>query len=305
MEKQYLNVHEQINYLKQRNVKFIVMNEHTAKDILLHEVYFHKLLNYKHVLSRFRINEIDDFNGIDFNDLYELKLIDSMMRELFNDITLEIEHYFKVLILRHVDSNSHRCNNFFYYDVVDVDKVYRIDNRMKKRIKTYDDYYSKKHLKKFPEKKPIWVLNEYLSFGEVLEIFTAYVRQNKLTEFDTLIHYLKRAKMVRNITAHNNTLFMKSNASRDDVKELMRDLNYIADIKVGEKYLSTNYMNSLTSTILIYKMLAPKHIYDKRMNKVYIEIHTMLKQFAIFNRYPNEVAIKDVKYLCTIINKLY
>ncbi len=302
---EYLSVHDQIIYLKERNVKFDLMNEKAAKDILLHESYFHKLLNYKSVLSRFHLEEQDDFNGIDFNDLVELKQIDNVLRELFNDITLEIEHYFKVLILRHVDCNPKRCNHYFYYDIVDVDKVYRINNRMKKRIKNYDDYYSRKHLKKFPDQKPIWVLNEYLSFGEVLEIFTSYTRIYKLREFDTLITYLKEAKLIRNITAHNNTLYMRSFASRDDIKELRRDLDVLADVRLNEKYIASHFTNKLTSTLLVYKLLAPKEIYDARLNKVYIEIHTLIKQLRVFERYPNEVAIRDVKYICSIINKLY
>ncbi len=305
MENQYLSVHDQINYLKERNVTFNLMNEKRAIEILLHESYFHKLLNYKHVLSRFRTNEIDDFNGIEFNDLVELKAIDSSLRELFNDITLEIEHYFKVLILRHVDCNPKRCDHYFYYDIVDIDKVYRINNRMKKRIKNYDDYYSRKHLKKFPDQKPIWVLNEYLSFGEVLEIFTTYVRKYKLREFDTLIHYLKAAKLIRNITAHNNTLYMRSQAVREDVRTLRSDLDVLANVRLGEKYIETNFTNKLASTLLVYKLLAPKEIYDERLNKIYIEIHTLIKKYEVFERYPNEVAIKDVKYLCSIINKLY
>lgn len=305
MDNHYLNVHDQVNYLKERNVAFNLMSQKQAKDILLHESYFHKLLNYKSILSRFNSDEIDDFNGIEFNDLVELRNIDNLLRELFNDITLEIEHYFKVLILRHVDCNSDRCDHYFYYDMVNVDKVYRINSRMEKRIKNYNDYYSRKHLKKFPEKKPIWVLNEYLSFGEVLEIFSVYKRKYRLKEFDPMIYYLKEAKMIRNITAHNNTLFMRSNASKEAIKTLHKDLDQFANININQKYIATNFTNKLTSTLLVYKLLAPKHVVDARLNKVYIEMHTMIKTFEVFERYPNEVAIKDVKYICSIINKLY
>lgn len=305
MDNHYLNVHEQVNYLKERNVAFNLMNETAAKDILLHESYFHKLLNYKNVLSRFRYGDSDDFNGIEFNDLVELSNVDTRLRELFNDITLEIEHYFKVLILRHVDCNTKRCNHYFYYDIVDIDKIYRINSRMNKRIKNYNDFYSRKQLKKFPDQKPIWVLNEYLSFGEVLEIFTEYKRKYRLKEFDQLIYYLKEAKLIRNITAHNNTLFMRSNASGDSINTLQKDMASIANINLNGKYISTNFTNKLASTLLVYTMLAPKHVVSERLNKVFIEIHTMIKTYEIFDRYPNEVAIKDIKYICTIINKLY
>ncbi len=302
---EYLNVHEQVNYLKERNLNFNIINEKKAKEILLNQTYFHKLINYKHIISAFQKEEIDNFNGMEFSDLYELKLIDNILRESFNDVTLEIENYFKVLILRHVDSKPEECNHFFYYEIVDVDRIYRINNRMKKRIKDYDDYYSKKYLRKFPEEKPIWVLNEYLSFGEVLEIFIKYVRKERLREYDSLIYYLKRAKLIRNITAHNNTLYMRSDAQRDDIKELQTDLNIHTGLVIREKYISGNFTNKLVSTILLYKMLVPSVVYEQRMNKIFFDIHTMVKSYQIFKRYPEEKAIKEVKYLYYMINKLY
>lgn len=302
---EYLNVHEQIKYLKERNLKFNIISEKKAKEILLNQTYFHKLINYKHIISTFSSEEVDNFNGMEFSDLYELKLIDNILRESFNDVTLEIENYFKVLILRHVDSKPEKCDHFFYYDIIDVDRIYRINNRMKKRIKDYDDYYSKKYLRKFPDEKPIWVLNEYLSFGEVLEIFIKYVHKERLREYDSLIYYLKRAKLIRNITAHNNTLYMRSDALKDDVKELQLDLNIHTGLTIKPKYITGNFTNKLVSTILLYKMLVPSEVYEQRMNKIFFEIHTMVKTYQIFKRYPEEKAIKEVKYLYYMINKLY
>ncbi len=306
MEINYLNVHEQIKYLKKRNLKFNLMSEDDAKDILLHEAYFHKILNYKHTISHFQVtNNTDNFNGIDFNDLYELKKTDSQLRELFNDMTLEIENYFKVFILRHIDENPKTCNEYMYYDIIDVDKVYRINSRMSKRIRDYGDYYSEKYLNKFPNKKPIWVLNEYLSFGEVLEIFTKYVKRKKAVDYETFIYYLRQAKLIRNITAHNNTLLMDQQATKLEVKNLKRDLEAIYGITIKEKYILGNLTNKLVGTILIYKLLVPNNIYKSRMNRIFLELHTISKTYSVFERYPNEKIIKELRYLYIMINRLY
>ncbi len=306
MDRNYLTVHEQIMYLKQRNLKFNIMDEATAKEILLHEAYFHKILNYKHTFSHFKItNSHDDFNGIEFNDLYELKMIDNQLRELFNDMTLEIENYFKVFILRHIDENTESCNQYMYYDIVDIDKIYRINSRMSKRIRDYGDYYSQKYLTKFPNKKPIWVLNEYLSFGEVLEIFIKYTKKEKNSQYDKIIYYLKQAKLIRNITVHNNTLLMKQEATKVEVKNLKKDIEEEYKVVIKEKYITGTLTNKLVSTILIYKLLVPNTIYKNRMNKIFMELHTIIKTFSIFERYPNETIIKELKYLYVMINKLY
>ncbi len=306
MEQKYLNVHEQINYLKERNLQFNLISEKKAKDILLHEAYFHKILAYKYTLSAFeKIDGEDNFNGIDFNDLYELRIIDGQLRELFNDITLEIESYFKVFILRHIDENQNKCHEYIYYDIVDIDRIYRINSRMNKRIRDYGDYYSQKYLDKFPDQKPVWVLNEYLSFGEVLEIFTKYVKKKNLTEYETLIYYLKQVKMIRNITVHNNTLLMDQDATKQEIKNLRRDILSIYEIDVAPKLITGTLTNKLVSTLLIYKLLVPKTIYEQRLNKVFLELHTMIKTNHIFRRYPQERIIRELKYLYKMINRLY
>ena len=197
---EYLSVNGQVKFLMRHGMEFHDVSIHEAKELLSNYTYFHKIISYKHFFEQYNTDEYgeDLFNGLDFGDLYELQQIDRRLRKKFNDVCLEVEYYFKVFLLKIIEDETLPIDHYFYYDVVDVEKRYHVNAKMEKRAKDFDDVYSKKMLEKFPGKKPVWVLNEYLSFGEVLELFTNYVHKKKITKYDFELEFLLRVKKLLN-----------------------------------------------------------------------------------------------------------
>lgn len=52
-------------------------------------------------------------------------------------------------------------------------------------------------------------------------------------------------------------------------------------------------------------MLVPTRVYTKRMNKIFLELHTAIKTNQVLKRYPNEDIIIELKHLYIMLNKLY
>ena len=304
--KSYMTCREQVSFLKARGLVFKVIDEKKAQHLLSHNVYFHKLCSYKHFFNRYSQTKSgeDNYNGLDFADLYDLYDLDKLLREQFVDICSEIELFFKVFIMRHVEMSPIH-DEYFYYTIENIDKKYRINNRMEKRINDFDDLYSKKNLIKYPEDKPIWVLHEYLTFGEVLELFTKYSRKNKLKEYNFLIDMLYTSKTVRNITAHGNKLFISNDNLVSPNEKLIEMFRETHNIHIQGKQISTQFMDNLISTLYIYKTLVSKEYTDERMNFLFMKLHTFSKSRKLYSRNQNERFTIDMQYLYKIVNKMY
>lgn len=306
MTRKYLSVDEQIKYLKDRNLLFVDMDEQEAKRILMTETYFHKIVSYKHYFSKYKVlaDGDDNYNHIDFNDLYELSVIDHQLRRSYNEICLNIEKYFKVFLLRFIERSGSNVNEYFFYRVTNLEKIYRINTRMEKRIKDFGDVYSRKNIEKYPDEKPMWVLNEYLSFGEVLEIFNKYLRKHPHPQYDEMMNYLKIAKQIRNACAHNNVLFSKNETCDMCGISLKKDLE-LNGIYVRENQIHSNFTYKLVATLLVYKELAPREQFELAMNDLFLTLHTLIKTNKIFKKHENEQVIIDFKNLYKIVNKMY
>lgn len=304
--KSYLNINEQIVFLKKHNMKFNRIDESRAKDILTNSVYLHRLLNYKLFFKKYKYlsNGDDDFNGIDFADLYELAIIDKLLRELFDDICLDVEYYFKAYILKFIEENNH-LNEYFYDTIDNIELKFKLNSRMNRRINDFNDIYSKKNMKKYPNLKPVWVINEYLSFGEVLELFEKHVKKNKVKNLDNFLKMLRVAKKLRNMVAHGNMLFTGYYASDIGDEILTKCLNEEFNIDVPQKYTRTYFMKNIVSTLYVYKKLAPNDEFEKRVNKLFLELHTFSKEYQLYNENVNEQFSIDMHYLYKVLNKMY
>lgn len=304
----YINAKEQVEYLKKRNLGFKKISEKEARNILVSEPFFYRLVSYKHYFSSYRVDENgdDDFTGIDFSDLKQLSDMDGLLREELNKIALDIESYFKANIISNIENDSSIENpQYVYYDLLDIENRYHIVDKMKKRVSSFDDVYSKKMLKKYPRLKPIWVLNEYLSFGEIIELMYRYVKIYNYDFFETNEAYLHGVKIVRNITVHSNKLFVSRYNHYDDFHQLQEDYVVNLGLKFDNSYFNNYFKYNLMSCFYLLKLLAPDYVYRKRMNNMYLQMHGFMKENAIFRDFKHENVIVDWQHMYYVIDKMY
>ena len=299
----YLDINEQISFFKERNMKFEYVKEDQAKEILSAHIYLHQITLYKHFFECFKSEKgIDDYNGIDFSDIYELALIGNEIRYLFSSIGQKIESYFKVYFINAIDEMNIEKKPFYYYELLDIEKRFKIESRIEKRIRDYDDVYSKKMKSKFRNKKPTWVLNEFLSFGEILEIYTLHLRHQNIEDEDLTNFYI--AKNLRNLTSHGNILF-GNEIKGFDSSEIVESYYKKYKIKIESSKITTYFLHNCLVVLYLFKKMTIKEEFEKEINKMYIDIHTMIKKMHVFDKYPNNVVTVDIKRLIRYIDKMY
>lgn len=280
MQKNYMTIDEQINFLKtEKNLKF--KSEKLAKRVL-QEVGYYKLINaYKipFVVNNGVSNQyIDD---VYFEDIYNLYKFDTELKTIVFEAATNVEINFKSL-LSEVISSQYGIKDKIYlkkdnfapdtgkadeYTFAQMKKHIKdsikkqIDN-MQPAIKWYNDNY-----KYFP----FWVVVNVLTIGSVSRIYGKMKDSDKITvakhyklPYDYLGSYIRHINLVRNICAHNDVLYRYKSINAipqkiKNVKDLYDKLGILKNPKTG-RYVKGS--NDFFATMIILKLLLSKENFN-------------------------------------------
>ena len=153
MDKVKLSYDEQINDLKEKNVKFEKYGEEDAKKFLQYNNYYFKLKSYARNYTKYsKVELADKYINLDFACLVELSTLDMYLRRVIVTLCLDIEHILKTRLMRDVTNNDS-------------------EDGYKDKSSTAD------LIRKFEENEdtiPIWSFIETLSFGRFIELYELY-----------------------------------------------------------------------------------------------------------------------------------
>lgn len=102
-ERKLINAAQQIKHLKDRGVRFELMDEREAERFLRESNFFFKVKAFAKCLPRYNNPGSEHFGSyinLDFAHLVELTKLDHHLRETVLSLTLDIEHYMKVELNR-------------------------------------------------------------------------------------------------------------------------------------------------------------------------------------------------------------
>lgn len=227
--KPFKSIEEQIDLLKDRGLLF--KNEDFAKDYLLTNNYYDVINGY----SKFFQKREHPDNYIDDTYFDEISRVHFLDREIkycfFKHIILAENHFKSILAHRFSETYSNipyaylKTSSFEQDDLIKVSnlvsKLSRIIIRKKRDKKTNPiKHYANNH-----NDVPIWVLIDYITFGEISYFYDCLdpVLKNKiavdLTTFlndnvhstsffssDIVSSFLSNIIEIRNVSAHNNRL---------------------------------------------------------------------------------------------------
>lgn len=226
--KTFKTIEEQIVILKDRGL--IIRDESKAAKYLLSNNYYNIINGYS---KFFQLPNTDTYiDGVTFNEVSTLYIFDKGVKQAILQAILEAEHHIKS-ITAHIFSKTYPNQRYAYLNtnsyannkILDVgfivSKLSKIINKNKKYSGTSIYHYARTH-----SDVPIWVLTDYLDFGDLRMIIenlptslqndiarelASFIKSN-VPDFnnvfppETLISFLKNINEVRNKCAHNNRL---------------------------------------------------------------------------------------------------
>ncbi len=227
--KPILSIDNQIIYLKNKGVKFDVMDETSAKEYLCHNNNYFKLTSYRKNYEKHPdgIN-VDKYIDLDFGYLVDISVIDMLLRYCIVHMALDIEHHTKLKLLRKIEENSEDG-----YSVV-RDYIDSLDDRQRN---IYDgeinrnkgNVYCGDIIDKYDGEYPIWAFIEIIPFGRLVAFYGFCADRFSDRRMKDDFYRLLTCKEIRNAAAHSNCILndlrsktVKHRTSDDVTKALMK-----------------------------------------------------------------------------------
>ncbi|WP_294707189.1 Abi family protein [uncultured Fusobacterium sp.] len=325
--KPFKTLEEQIEILKSRNLKF--EDEEKAKFYLLHNNYYNIINCY----SKFFINPETNcyYENIYFEKILEIYHFDKEIKQIVLKHILDVERHFKSILAYnyakffkneqypYFDIKNYNTNN---YDIKNIIKIINTISTLAKEIKAKNTTNNKennsiKHHIHIHNTVPIWVLIDYLSFGEMNHFYRLNAEKVKNMVVKDLVYFLEENTMeklkheipyktvdlvlenildLRNITAHNNVLFNF---------KFRNDLPYLDILhdKLGIK--REDNRQSFYHTILYFQMFLSKNEYDQLKSGIKKRIRKLKRKIGDEFFYKIVASLKiDEKILEIILKEI-
>lgn len=289
--------------LKEKGVKFNIVDENDAKKFLYINTYYTKIAAYR--FNYRKDEETGERKNLEFAYLKELSTIDMYLRNILMKMCVNVEHYLKVKLLKEWENvgaeKGEAVIEYFYstYPDIKMNLLRNLNNNYCKSLMLkYDGDFFKnnprtvdKYKLKNP-KLPIWVLCESLSFGELINMIKVF---NKINSLNKIINpkTLYPVKNLRNAVAHNHTIISNLNETDNFTRTGTIAHNDFSDIgKDSFKNMMKNQsVHDFTFLIFVHNQVVLSedvkiHInnelldfFDGRMikNKDYFEDNQILK----------------------------
>ena len=212
------------------------------------------------------------YENLDFAMLVDIAIIDMYLRSEMVLITLDIEHFAKMCLMRKIDEEVSAGIEDGYAVVADflnthghVDDKNAIIQEIKRGLTSG---YTKDLIKHYPDYSyPAWAFIELISFGTFCHFYKFCAERFDDREMQNDFYLLQSVKALRNATAHNNCLLHKLTSQskwrpQNAVIQAVRDLGVSRD--TSRKRLRNGLLQQVATSLFVHKELASEGIRGKR-----------------------------------------
>lgn len=297
--KEFKDIDEQISLLESRG---LIIHDHVkAKEYLLTNNYYNIINGYSKFFQNIHNHYVE---GATFEEIVQLYFFDKEIKQtLFNSI-LDIEHHLKS-ITAYEFAKAHRHGRYKYLDAsvygqnkilsvgYIISKFFKIINNNKR----YDDNAIRHYVREYDD-VPIWVIVDFLEFGDLSSIIEnlstetqneiakdliSFIKDNN-ENFDSVFtpeimtSFIKNIRETRNICAHNNRL-LNFNCRSDSA--------YFSAIHDNYGIESDSHRKSMYSTLISMQCFLSKTEYARLHN-------TIRKRFNQLSNKLNSIDINTV-----------
>lgn len=261
MVKPMLNSSQLVKHMQERGIQFNIITPSEARYMLSNINYYFKLASYR---VNFPKSSDGKYINLDFAYLADLASIDMQLRDYLLDLSLDIEHGIKVMLLHQMANDPNEDG----YKIVKEFKE-QFPRHFERTVQNFKyNRYEKDMFHKYNNDIPVWVFMEIITFGTLSQFVNFYYKKTKYKRIRPLYNHLKYCKHIRNACAHSNPLLLNLFSEKeflphpsDPVKAAARMMlipnDYLTDLKV----------NDLVSTFYLHKIIESKKMSEHRIRQ--------------------------------------
>ncbi len=206
-----------VQHMKDKGIAFNYDTDDEAIDFLENHNYFFKLYAYRANYQKVRAGpRKGQYIHLDFAYLKELSTLDYHLRELILNMTLNIEHALKVMLIKDIEQNPAEdgYNLVQKWDAQSVRNIPGLKSEIQKiEAQTRTSYCQNLIRKNHGHPYPVWVICELVSFGALCKLIKTYGQMypGRIPFNPDLLSHVRD---IRNAAAHNNCLINDLNSSK-------------------------------------------------------------------------------------------
>ena len=252
-----LSVNEQIERLKEKGVTFNLFSEHDAAEYLRSNNYYFKLSAYRRNYDKREGGPLSgQYINLDFAYLRDLAIIDMTLRYTLVQLSLDIEHYVKLDLLRRAEGHREDGRKLF------EDFVASLDSGQAKRLyaemeRNASSVYCKDLYEKYRDFIPVYVFLEMVSFGWLVSFYAFCADRYDSDEMQDLRYLLIPCKSIRNAAAHSSCILndlRPGTASHPVRRPVLNGLGLVGvSASTIKKKLRNDRIRQIVSLLYVYK----------------------------------------------------
>lgn len=204
-----------IEHMKNKGIKFNIMSEEDAQHYLEENVNFYKLYAYRKNFPKHPDGQsIGKYINLDFAMLKDLSIIDMRLRYLFIQMTLDVEHFAKIKLLKALESSNDNgydtLNEYFEHlkssGEANSEKNSRY-NKLRSEIENKkNNPYCGEMINKYIDNFPVWVFVEIITLGTFCDFLKFCSTKYNDKQLKNIYYLLLTIKDLRNASAHSNCI---------------------------------------------------------------------------------------------------
>lgn len=317
--RQMMCVNEMVDYLKQKNIKFVKMSETDAENYLRDNNNYYNVTSYKNNFEKYSAGELaGKYIDLDFAYLKDLSIIDMRLRLVLFKIIIDIEHYLKIKILNRVETidqeDGYRVVNLYLEkDYNDEKFPKKVHNSIFKKMgnEYYQKIFSKYDINKDNkiENIPIWEFLEIITIGELVNFYDFYTKEYNLTEEHKNVFIFRDIVKLRNAVAHNSCVLCELDKKDNLYSPDYKIIQYLKECGIGKDTRDNKLKNSrirqITYTLYMFNEIVTS---EGVKDNVKEDINELFYGRIIHHKeyYNNNELLKSIYlYFGKIIEKKY
>lgn len=307
LKKPMKTVDQLISHMKSKGITFSIISDTDAKQHLDEHNNYFKLTSYRKNYTKITTGpNAGKYENLEFAHLIELARLDTEIRHLLLKMTLDIEHFMKVALIKAVeDRMANSCDEDGYKIIEgylladDIKPIYDRAQTMAKRNRQFSQKISQNNqnpycgglTERYSKEMPIWAFVELGSFGDLKELIKYYSAKTGWKP-PVDLQSLDRVRQLRNACAHGNAIINDlrpvnnaSTAKRGTSVSPGYITNFVKSAGVNSgarsKKLSNPRINQIVHLFYVYDIVVQSDNTRKQRIK---ELHNLIDNRMVVNR---------------------
>ncbi|MBF7122493.1 Abi family protein [Pediococcus pentosaceus] len=190
-----------IKHMRKKGITFESTDERSAINTLSSKNYYFKLTSYR---KNFEKNQFGKYKNLDFGYLTDLASIDAQLRYYLLQLSLNIEHGIKTILIDLITKDPKEDG----YSIIKDFRSYNQFGYDQTMIYLKKNSYLKDLYIKHKAHPSVWMFLEVAPFGTLSTFVDFYFKRTNNKRIETAHKFLKYAKNIRNACAHNNSILV-------------------------------------------------------------------------------------------------